>query len=186
MPLRHLPAPADFLARRLDAIDWRGAPPGKGSRRWLVETCRAELDWAEADWRRLGGDALSAPRSGPHPAEASRLPHETAAARLVNCHLHVDGEGWRIRELLQRLPGQRQAAGDLSQSAAYRASWAAVAAGAIADLADHRKRRAQAWRAFLAAALLYCRRRSAPRVFLRDCSPGKGRRLTQPSPRVGS
>jgi hypothetical protein len=162
-----LSAPTDFLARRLAMIDWRGVPPREGSRWWLVETCRAELEWAEADWRRLGGDALELPRSGrysgpisgPHPAEACRLPHEEAAARLVNCHLHVDVEAWRIRELLRRLPGQRQAAGDLTQSAAYRASWAAVAAGAIADLGDHRKRRAQAWRAFLAAASLYCRLR---------------------------
>jgi len=168
-----LPAPAAFLARRLDAIDWRGAPPREGSRWWLVETCRAELEWAEADWRRLGGDAVELPRpgrhsgqysgqySGPHPAEACRLPHEEAAARLVNCHLHVDVEAWRMRELLRRLPGQRQAAGDSTQSAAYRASWTAVAAGAIADLTDHRQRRAQAWRAFLAAASLYCCLRAA-------------------------
>jgi hypothetical protein len=160
-----LPAPDDFLARRLEAIDWRGAPPRDGSRWWLVETCRAELEWAEADWRRLGGDAVEPSRpgrySGPHPAEACRLPHEEAAARLLNCHLHVDVETWRMRELLRRLPGQRQAADDPTQSAAYRASWTAVAAGAIADLGDHRKRRAQAWRAFLAAASLYCRRRAA-------------------------
>src|SRR5471032_1490525 len=95
-----------------------------------------------------------------HPAEACRLPHEESAARLVNCHLHVDVEAWRMRELLRRLPGQRQAAGDPTQSAAYRASWTAVAAGASADLGDHRKRRAQAWRAFLAAASLYFRLRA--------------------------
>src|SRR5476651_1742760 len=156
-----LPAPTDFLARRLDAIDWRGAPPREGSRWWLVETCRAELEWAEADWRRLGGDAVEPSRSRPHPAEACRLPHEEAAARLVNCHLHVDVEAWRIHELLRRLPGQRQAAGDPAQSAAYRAAWTAVATGTIADLGGHRRRRAQAWRAFLAAAALYCRRRAA-------------------------
>jgi hypothetical protein len=158
-------APIDFLERRLEAIDWRGAPPRKGSRWWLVETCRAELEWAEADWRRLGGDAVELSRPGrycgPHPAEACRLPHEEAAARLVNCHLHVDVETWRMRELLRRLPGQRQAAADPTQSAAYRASWTAGAAGTIADLGDHRQRRSQAWRAFLAAASLYCRLRAA-------------------------
>ncbi len=66
-----------------------------------------------------------------------------------------------MRELLRRLPGQRQAANDFTQSKAYRASWTAVAAGTLADLATHRKRRAQAWSAFIAAATLYCRLRAA-------------------------
>ena len=163
------PASADFLARRLRAIGWRGTPPREGSRGWLVARCRAELEWAEADWRRLGGDAIELPPPRPrpgrhaasHPAEQYRLPHEAAAARLVNCHLHVDVETWRLRELLRRLPAQRRAAGDPTQDEAYRASWTAVATGTIADLRSHRARRAQAWRAFLAAASFYCRLRAA-------------------------
>jgi len=152
------PAPADFLARRLAAIDWRDGIPETNSRWALVETCRAELEWVDAEWRRLGGDAAT-PRSrsnqGPHPAESLRLPHEHAAARLVNCHLHVDVSGWRIRTLARRLPAQRRAARDEAQSVSYRAAWINAAAGTLSDLQDYRRRRALAWRAFLAAATEY-------------------------------
>ena len=145
------PAPLDFLARRLTAIDWHEGPPAEGSRIWLVETCRAELEWACADWRRLGGD-LGETGPAAHPSDAWRLPHERAAARLVNCHLHVDVEGWRIGELLRRLPGQRRATLDITQSAAYGLAWANRAAGTLDDLRLHRLQRRLAWRGFLAAA----------------------------------
>jgi hypothetical protein len=42
-PLRQ-PAPPAFLARRVATIDWVEAPAA-GSRAWLVEICRAELEW---------------------------------------------------------------------------------------------------------------------------------------------
>jgi hypothetical protein len=158
------PALPAFLARRRLAIDWAGKPPAEGSRWWLVETCRAELVWAEADWRRIAGDGIDPPRGGwpegPHPSEAWRLPHEVAAARLVNCHLHVDVAAWRMRELRNRLPHQRAAARDQTQGAAYRTAWTDHAASTLRDLQMHRSRRAGAWRGFLAATSHYCRLRA--------------------------
>lgn len=163
LPLRR-PAPADFLARRRAATDWIRwgmTAPAEGSRRWLVETCRAELDWAEAEWRQLGGDALELPRHGPHPAEALRLPHEQAAARLVNCHVHLDLERRAIDDLGRRLRRQREAATDLAQSDAYRAAWAARVEASARALRACRERRAVAWRAFRAAASRYRELRAA-------------------------
>lgn len=156
------PAPSTFLARRLAAISWFGPPPAPGSRPWLVETCRAELAWALADWRLLTGAAEEpAARGGdPHPAEAHRLAHEQDAARVVNCHLHVDVEGWRIRTLLRTLRRQRRAACDGEQPEAYRLGWMEAAAGTLEDLAAHRNRRRVAWNCFLAAAEEYRRRRA--------------------------
>jgi hypothetical protein len=157
------PAPADFLARRRAATDWtawRLTPPAEGSRRWLVETCRAELEWAEAEWRRLDGDGACshAPgllRHGPHPAEALRLPHEHAAARLVNCHVHLDLERWAIDDLRRRLRRQREAASDAAQDDAWRVQWAVRAEASVQALRACRDRRAIAWRAFRAAAVRY-------------------------------
>jgi hypothetical protein len=157
------PAPDDTLARRIAGIDWHAPPPREGSRWWLVETCRAELEWAAAQWRRLDPSAESdgAGRTGPHPAEALRLPHEREAARLVNAHLHVDAATARIRELLARLPGQRAAAADSAQSQQYRAGWQQRAAGCESELRAILVQRRRAWRIFLAAASRYRRLRAA-------------------------
>ncbi|MFI5001062.1 MAG: hypothetical protein ACHQK9_14385 [Reyranellales bacterium] len=152
------PADRAFLERRLAAIDWFDKPPTPGSRRHLVETCRAELEWSRADWRRLGG--IDDRTDGPHPSEAWRLPHETAAARLVNAHLHLDVETWRIDALLRHLPDQRRAAIDPTQSEKYRLDWADVATGGLRDLQVHRTRRCLAWRVFLSAAAEYRLRRA--------------------------
>jgi hypothetical protein len=165
------PAPADYLVRRIGGIDWRGGgrdgPPCEGSRWWLVETCRAELDWAWAQWRRLdpgaGIDDLGSRErcwAGSHPAETWRLPHEHEAARLVNAHLHLELANARARELLRRLPGQRQAAADASQGAAYRACWRQRAAACEGELRAILVRRHHAWRAFLQAAAQYRRLRA--------------------------
>src|SRR5690348_5460554 len=158
------PAPAEFLARHPTAtewIRWGMTPPAEGSRRWLVETCRGELEWAEAEWRQCGGDAVALPRHGPHPAEALRLPHEHAAARLVNCHIHLDLERREIDDLRRRLRRQRDAASDLAQGDGYRAEWAARAEASARALRACRKRRAAAWRAFRAAASRYRALRAA-------------------------
>lgn len=157
MHAQRRPAPADYLARRL--ASWAGQKAEKNAdwRRRIVATCRAELEWATDDWRRLGGDDSDrrACDPGPHPSDAWRLPHEVAAARLVNCHLHVDVETWRLRELIARLPGQRRAARDWKQSALYRHSWHLAAKGTESDIWAYRHRRRMAWLAFLEAAMRY-------------------------------
>lgn len=150
------PASAAFVARRLAAIAWHGAPT---ARAWLVETCRAELEWAVAEWRRLAGDPDVLP-SGPHPSESWRLPHERAAARVVNCHLHLDVALWRLCELGPRLRRQRAAALDDAHPAATRLYWEEAARDTAADLRDQLARRRLAWRCFLTAAADYRRLKS--------------------------
>jgi hypothetical protein len=152
------PAPLSFLARRVAAIAWP-EPLRPASRRWLVEICRAELEWERADWRRLGG--IDPDGFGAHPCEAWRLPHEVAAARLVNCHLHVDGAAWRLRELGRWLPQQDRAATDAGQSQDYRADWAEAAARTKAEVTAYRGRLRRALRAFRSAASHYRQLRAA-------------------------
>lgn len=149
------PATPDFLARRLLAASWAPlAAPAAGSRRRVVATCRAELEWSLADWRLIFG-AMGDAFDGPHPSEAHRLPHESAAARVVSCHLHADVEDWSIRKLLKTIRAQRRAAADTAQSDRYRASWAEAAERSGADLRLHVARRRKAWSMFLAAAAEY-------------------------------
>lgn len=177
------PAPVDFLARRLGAIAWQGPPPAEGSRRWLVETCRAELEWAAARWRALDpaahDRASRAPaRTGwddPHPAEAWRLAHEHEAARLVNAHLHLDSELCRIRTLLLRLPLQRHAAGQATQDGRLREQWRVATEDSIGELRERLRRRRIAWRLFLQAASNY-RRLRARLATLREAPGEAGRR----------
>jgi hypothetical protein len=161
------PAPYDYLARRIADIDWLAEAPCEGSRWWLVETCRAELDWAWAQWRRLDPAAgtedrgsRNPSRGNPHPSETWRLPHEQEAARLVNANLHLDVANARIRELLVRLPGQRSAAADASQNAAYRACWRQRAEDCKSELRTVLVRRRRAWHALLLSASRYRRLRA--------------------------
>lgn len=152
MSLSRRPAPADFIARRLARIRWIGETPGPRSRLHLVALCRAELEWAADRWRAEAGDIDEwACRFGPHPSEASRLPHETAAAAVVNAHLHVDVENARLRDLKGQLRAQRAAALDAGQDAAYRASWAEQAETSLDEYRGHRLRRRMAWQLFRAA-----------------------------------
>jgi hypothetical protein len=124
-----------------------------------VETCRAELEWAVAEWRLLAGDPDSGRsydrHSGPHPSEEGRLPHERAAARVVNCHLHLDVAQWRLAELVPRLRRQRAAALDHGRPEDHRLYWADAAAATAADLRGYLARRRLAWRCFLVAAADY-------------------------------
>jgi hypothetical protein len=121
-----------------------------------VETCRAELEWAVAEWRLQAGDPdVGTP--GPHPSEEGRLPHERAAARVVNCHLHVDVAQWRLRELVPRLRRQRAAALDAERPESHRLHWANAAIGTLDDVRGHLARRRLAWRCFLVAAADYRR-----------------------------
>jgi len=153
------PADASFLARRLAAIAWGEGPPSPRSRAWLVETCRAELEWADAEWRRLAGDPDER-AWGADPRQAWWLPHEYAAARVVNCHLHLDTDLWQLRKLRPRLRGQRRAATDGTLDAARRLYWADAAARTLDDYRGHLARRRLAWRCFVPAAVEYRRRRA--------------------------
>ena len=159
-PARRQPADAAFLARRLAAIAWLDPP---SPRLRLVEACRAELEWAVAEWRWLSSDPEEQDRGrgwGPHPSEAWRLPHERAAARVVNCHLHLDVAQFRLSALLRKLRGQRAAALRLDQSAAWRLYWADAAAGTEGDIREYLGRRRLAWRCFRVASADYLRLRA--------------------------
>lgn len=147
------PADPGFIARRLAAIAWCEPP---SSRQLLVETCRAELEWAVAEWRWLTGEPDN-DGWGPHPSENWRLPHEHAAARVVTCHLHLDVALSRWRDLRPKLRGQRAAARRQDQTEAYRLSWADAAAGTQEDIRRYLASRRLAWHCFLAAAADYHR-----------------------------
>jgi hypothetical protein len=151
--VRRKPAPPSFVARRLACIAWGRAP---SQRLWLVETCRAELEWAVAEWRLLADDPDDR-GPGPHPSEEWRLPHERAAARVVNCHLHLDVAQWRLAELVPRLRRQRAAALDGSRPEVHRLYWADAAVATVGDLRSYLVRRRLAWRCYLAAAADYRR-----------------------------
>ena len=153
------PAPPSFVARRLACLAGGEAP---SPRLRLVETCRAELEWAVAEWRLYAGDADDPGNrgQGPHPSEEGRLPHERAAARVVNCHLHVDVAQWRLAELVPRLRRQRAAALDGGLPESHRLYWMDAAAATEEDLRGYRARRRLAWRCFLVAAADYRRLRA--------------------------
>lgn len=109
-----------------------------------------------AEWRCLAGDPDPV-GPGPHPSEDWRLPHERAAARVVNCHLHLDVALWRLRELVPRLRRQRAAALDDRRPARQRLYWADAASGTAGDVRGYLARRRLAWHCFLAAAADYDR-----------------------------
>jgi hypothetical protein len=125
-----------FLHRRILAeVGPHDGLPAVGSLRWAVAICRAEIDWSVADWRRLDpldpgpldpGPLDPGPRKdgwGSHPSETYRLPHEQAAAAVLNAASHLQPTSWRLRELKRRLRAQRIAAADGALSEAHRLDW---------------------------------------------------------------
>ena len=145
-PIRRHRSPAP--ARRLTSR----TPELAGCRR-LVETCRAELAWAREDWLEIAGRLGIAvdgrdERWGAPAWEADRLPHEQAAARLLNVWGHLHPIEDRLRKSLRRLKAQR------------RARWGDHAAATLGDLHWYRAERGRLWRAFLAAAADYRRQRA--------------------------
>lgn len=128
------PAPPDFLARKTIAgrrITDRGC---------LIEACRAELAWAVSDWIRLAGTGANhdVRYDGPHPAEAHRLPHERAAAAVLNVWGHLHPIECRIHDLARRPTGtlraQRTAAAADRYSEPQRYAWARRAEATLDDL----------------------------------------------------
>lgn len=144
---RRQPAPSQHLIDRT---------PGLGARRRLVEACRAELGWAREDWLRIAASlGLTAdPRDrradggdgGGFVWEAARLPHELAAARLLNVWGHLHPIEYRLREAIARAKAQRAA------------GWDATATRE--DVAWYRRERRKLLQAFLAAADDYRRQRA--------------------------
>lgn len=153
------PALPGFLARKLGAIDWLGGVPDAWTLRWVIETCRAELDWSEADWRRMnrnwnGWSSEAYALAAPH-----QMPHEQAAARVLNAWAHVHVPTGRFYMVKAQLRGQRRAANDMNQSAAYRASWAKMIPGTIEELRTLIGQRRKAWPILLLAIAAYRQRR---------------------------
>jgi hypothetical protein len=137
-----LPAPSQRLIDRT---------PGLGDRRRLVEACRGEIAWAREDWLRIAGQlGLAAdPRDRRDDGfvwEAARLPHEHAAARLLNVWGHLHPLEYRLREAIARVRAQRAA------------SWNAAAT--LEDVAWYCQERRKLLRAFLEAAADYRRQRA--------------------------
>ena len=133
-------------ARRLTS------PPDLSGCRRLVETCRLELAWAREDWLDIAGRlglAVDPCREllGMPAWETDRLPHEQAAARLLNVWGHLHPIEHRLRASLRRLKAQR------------RAGWVGPASGTLEDLRWYRAERAKLWHAFLLAGADYRQQR---------------------------
>jgi hypothetical protein len=123
-------APVSWLAEQL--------PAGLDSRRRHVETCRAELVWARADWLKITGTAEG--------WEEAWLPHEQAAAWLIAVWGHVQPVEDRLRQGLERLSRQRTAGWDL--------------ASALGDVEAYRLELKSLWRCFATALAGYCSARA--------------------------
>jgi len=121
-------APPAWLAARLT---------GLARRRRLIETCRAELAWARADWQEISARRGLASECW---AEAL-LPHEQAAARLLALWGVLDPLEHRLREARARLDAQRDAGWDC--------------AGTFEDVQRYRHERDALLPAFRAAAADY-------------------------------
>lgn len=104
-----------FVVRYLFKVD------AKGERQTIIEACRAELKWASADWRRIT-DSRPFDHEIEQDAAAHRLPHEQAAAAVLNVWGHLHPIEHRIREGLIRLRAQRAA------------GWHAHALGTVDDI----------------------------------------------------
>lgn len=124
------PAPASFIAA------------GR-----LVDQCHAELAWSLTDYTRIAG--IGQDDGGPHPSQFFQLPHEKAAATLLNVWGHLHPVEARAAVVAERMVAQRAA------------GWTDRAAGSLADLrfylAERRKLRAT----FDAAAAAYRAARAA-------------------------
>ena len=130
-PHQRVPAPPGWLADHV--------PPGRCPRETLIARCRAELDWALSDWIGL--------RTDPEEAEV-RLPHEEAAARLLNAWGHLHPLEFQIRKIKARLRLQDIAATNT-------AAWQRRAESARADLRWYWVARRKRLPGFLALAAAY-------------------------------
>jgi len=129
--------------------------PGPDARRRLVAACRGELAWAREDWLRIVArlgladdprDRQDDERDGVFVWEAARLPHERAAARLLNVWGHLHPVEHRLRAAIARAKARRAAGWDASAT--------------LDDIAWYRRERRKLLRAFLEAAAEYRRQRA--------------------------
>ena len=147
-----------FIVRKLFAAN---AKPG---RQTILEACRAELAWAHANFCKItGANPLSHTyqADGPHPSEAYRMPHERAAARVLNIAGHVACQERRIRETLITLKAQRAIADDETLNNQYRCQWATITERTEADIAEQLAGLRQNFRLFLKAIRAYREARAA-------------------------
>jgi hypothetical protein len=149
---RHALSTLDVLIRRRTPalLAWLvgRVPQGLGRRDALVAICRAELDWAWTEARSIAARLGLREDDDEAAAAAARLPHEQAAAKLLNAWGHLHPTERRIREVMARLRLQRLAAAD-------DADWQRRAAGTLGDLRWYRDARRKQWADFLAAEAAY-------------------------------
>lgn len=87
-----VPASAAFLRSHLLRTSWGKdvvGVPVAWSQRWVLDACEAELAWATADWKRISPDFNGLDHEAWQLAELDRLPHERAAAKVLNCRRHL-------------------------------------------------------------------------------------------------
>lgn len=129
-------------------MQFAACQPSNAAIRSLIDTCRAELAAASCRYR-----LATASRAWDHEIEqaaaAHRLPHEQAAAILLNVWGHLHPIEARAVEIANRLVLQR------------RAGWTSRADGTLADLRRYLAARAELRRIFDAAAADYLAARAA-------------------------
>jgi hypothetical protein len=108
-------------------------PPGLDHRRRVVETCRAELVWARADWLEAA--------AGQEGWQDACLPHEQAAAEVVEVWGELHPVEHRLHDYIKRLGVQRAAGWDLT--------------GTLEDIRHDSRAAERLRRAFFAAAGRY-------------------------------
>ena len=125
----------------------------------LAIILRAEIQHGREDFLRI----VNAHKAGHlfdleariDPAEYYRLPREAAAASAVNAISHAEVQSRRVREEIRVLRKQVRAAGDSSQTNAYRGDWSTRAATTRADLALLIPRRRRDWQRALQLIAAY-------------------------------
>lgn len=112
-------------------------------RKLILAQCKAEIDWASARYRR----EHQGPRPFDHEMEweaaQARMPHEQAAAVVLNVWGHLLVPEARIHALVAKLRQQRAA------------GWYREAAGTVDDLRYYWQARHTSWRVMLKAIADY-------------------------------
>jgi hypothetical protein len=143
------PALPGFIVRKLFAANVTG------ERATVIEACKAELAWASADWLRIAVRRLAWDHEIEQDAAAHRLPHERAAARVLNCWGHLHPTEHELRKLICRLRIQRKASVDWRKGPDYTAAWAIRATMTEHDIRGYWRDRRRQRAAFNAAVAAY-------------------------------